>query len=91
LLKLGPVETGNSRISGTGGGGGHETATGTVVAHALNISAKAGNSCFIFMVGTLLFPFVFGGRSFGQFRCGFPFGFDRGNKPVVLRLHRVKA
>ena len=64
-LKLGSVEAGEARTSGTGGGGGHETATGTGVAHALNISAKAGNSCLIFMVGTLLFPFVFGGRSFG--------------------------
>ena len=29
LLKLGPVETGKVRTSGTSGGGGHDTATGT--------------------------------------------------------------
>ena len=86
-LKLGPVETGKVNTSGAGGGGGHETATGTGVAHALNVSAKAGNSCLIFMVGTLLFPFVFGGRSVRQLLCGFPLGLGCGNE----RLQSVKA
>jgi len=90
-LKLGPVEAGKVNTSGTGGGGGHETATGTGVAHALNISAKAGNSCLIFMVGTLLFPVVFGRGGFRQFLGGRPFGLSCGNKSVVLGLHGVEA
>ena len=86
-LKLGPVETGKVNTSGAGGGGVHETATGTGVAHALNISAKAGNSCLVFMVGTLLFPFVFGGRYGRQLLGGIPLGLGCGNK----RFHGVKA
>jgi hypothetical protein len=91
LLKFGPVEAGKVNTSGTGGGGGHETATGTVVAHALNVSAKAGNSCFIFMVGTLLFPFIFGCLGVRQLLGGFPLGLGCSNKSVVLGLHGVEA
>jgi hypothetical protein len=78
LLKLGPVETGKARTSGTGGGGGgvwHDTATGTGVAQPLIVSTQTSQSNLIFMVGILLYPFVFGRFCFGQLLCGFPFGF----------------
>ena len=54
------------RTLGTGGGGGHVTGTGTVVAHALNISAKVSNSGLVFTIGTLF-----------QLAVGFGLGFRR--------------
>jgi hypothetical protein len=82
LLKLGPVETGKARTSGTGGGGGHDTATGTGVAQPLIVSTQTSQSNLIFMVGILLYPFVFGRFRFGQLLCGFPFGFHSGDETV---------
>ena len=85
-LKLGPVETGKVNTSGAGGGGGHETATGTGVAQPLIVSTQTSQSNLIFMVGILLYSFVFGRFRFGQRLCGFPFGFHSADKAVKPRL-----
>lgn len=74
-IKLGPVEGGEFRTSGSGRGGGHDTATGTTScpAQPCKISIEASNSRSVFGIGFFLRKFVgflfVGGGFLGLLAC----------------------
>lgn len=90
-LKPLPAEAGSVRICGTGGGGGHVTATGTGVAQLASKTSVISPQAFRFSINPLLCLFV---RGF--LRAGVLLGFaagclDLGHECGVRRLAVVQS